>query len=422
MATSSGRDLTLWVIVSAIAHGLALSALPKLPVGPARAAAGELRVTLGVAAQGQSAQAQASSAPQAYAETPSTRPGARAGGASGQTEPAAKTKAKAAAVPSERAGGVSGQTKSAAKSEAKAKAATVPSERAGSVSAQADPAATSETAAAAPSQDSRPTPAEVRLQNAPAVAPAPVRAGRRQAADESPALAAAPAAKASPVRRRERRAQETHRWNESSHAAPETTELAAVTKALQPVAEPASPARRAAPAQLDAKQAVPAAEPDSVQASLSGARSSRAPAPLERSERLASADPVPPPREAAPALAGAASTETTLALAAPASAASEPSGKGRRDELMALLHREISRHKLYPLIARRQQREGRATISFRLYPDGRMDHVSVAHSSGFQPLDDAALEAVDGVAPFEAAGHYLAHVERFEVDVVFTLY
>jgi protein TonB len=419
VATSSGRDLTLWVIVSAIAHGLALSALPKLPVGPARAVAGELRVTLGVAAQGQSAQAQASRVPQAYAETPSTQPATRAGEASGQTEPAAKTKAKAAAVPSERAGGVPGQTKSAAKSEAKAKAKAEP---AGNVSAQADPAATSETAATAPSQDSGAAPAEVRLQNAPAVAPAAVRAERRQAADKSPALAAAAAAKASPVHRRERRAQETHRRNESSHAAPETTELAAVTKAVQPVPEPASPVRRAAHAPVDAKQAVPAAEPDSVQASESRARSSRAPAPLERSERLASADPVPAPREAAPAVAGAASTETTVALAAPASAASEPSGKGRRDELMALLHREISRHKRYPLIARRQQREGRATISFRLYPDGRMDHVSVAHSSGFQPLDDAALEAVDGVAPFEAAGHYLAHVERFEVNVVFTLY
>ena len=38
--------------------------------------------------------------------------------------------------------------------------------------------------------------------------------------------------------------------------------------------------------------------------------------------------------------------------------------------LISLLHEEIARHKQYPAMAKRQHREGTATVSFALHPDG----------------------------------------------------
>ena len=45
---------------------------------------------------------------------------------------------------------------------------------------------------------------------------------------------------------------------------------------------------------------------------------------------------------------------------------------GAHPELIRLLHAAISRHKRYPLSARRMRREGTAQLDFRLHADGRI--------------------------------------------------
>ena len=101
----------------------------------------------------------------------------------------------------------------------------------------------------------------------------------------------------------------------------------------------------------------------------------------------------------------------------------EPSGT-RHDlsSLLALLHEEITRNRQYPTIAKRQQREGTATVGFALHPNGAIEDLSVVSSSGFGGLDRAALLAVQEVAPFAPAGKYLNRAERFKVSIVFTLH
>jgi protein TonB len=103
------------------------------------------------------------------------------------------------------------------------------------------------------------------------------------------------------------------------------------------------------------------------------------------------------------------------------SAESDAAGAPDRLELLALLHEEISRHRRYPALARRQQREGTATVRFELEPSGRILDVDVVGSSGFQSLDRAALAAVKEVSPFRPASTYLQAAQRFEVRVVFEL-
>lgn len=89
--------------------------------------------------------------------------------------------------------------------------------------------------------------------------------------------------------------------------------------------------------------------------------------------------------------------------------------------ILALLHESISSNKEYPYIARRQRREGVATVGFVLHPDGSIRNTHLVSSSSAGVLDRAAITAVKRIEPFEQAHDYLERAEEFKIDVVFNL-
>lgn len=89
--------------------------------------------------------------------------------------------------------------------------------------------------------------------------------------------------------------------------------------------------------------------------------------------------------------------------------------------ILELLHRRISDHKEYPYLARRQRREGVATVAFVLHPDGTVENARLVSSSRAAALDRAALSAVKRIEPFKVAQEYLEQSEAFQVDVRFDL-
>ncbi len=93
----------------------------------------------------------------------------------------------------------------------------------------------------------------------------------------------------------------------------------------------------------------------------------------------------------------------------------------QQDSILALLHASISAKKEYPYLARRQRREGMATVGFILHPDGTIADTHLVHSSNANVLDRAALSAVKRIEPFKPATQYLERAETFKVDVVFSL-
>lgn len=137
--------------------------------------------------------------------------------------------------------------------------------------------------------------------------------------------------------------------------------------------------------------------------------------------------------DASTALAG---QQVILATARPTSVATptlddpvqSPAGApDERDRLRLLeltdrLHRAIERQKRYPLSARRLGREGTASVAFRLRPDGAIDDLEVAATSGEPALDRAALRAVSGISPFGEARAYLETSAPFRVDIAFRLH
>ncbi|MDX1512585.1 MAG: TonB family protein [Gammaproteobacteria bacterium] len=191
-----------------------------------------------------------------------------------------------------------------------------------------------------------------------------------------------------------------------------------------------------APAQSEAKQdRLVAAAPKPVQSPTPQARpvepantgpaSSKAPAPAakapdtkETAETGIDADPAP----GAGAVAAVVPEEGARPGPAGAPAASKrPAAEAGKRELLALLHQAINQNKRYPTLARRQRREGTATVRFRLSPSGEMDAVDIDRSSGFSALDTAAVSAVSRVAPFAPARTFLSEATRFKVDVTFRL-
>jgi len=124
----------------------------------------------------------------------------------------------------------------------------------------------------------------------------------------------------------------------------------------------------------------------------------------------------------------AAARQTSVATPTLDDPAQNPAGAAdERDHLRLLeltdrLHQAIERQKRYPLSAHRLGREGTASVAFRLRPDGAIDDLEVAASSGEPALDRAAMRAVSGISPFGEARAYLDTSAPFRVDIAFRLH
>lgn len=104
-----------------------------------------------------------------------------------------------------------------------------------------------------------------------------------------------------------------------------------------------------------------------------------------------------------------------------ASLAQATNASRQQHAILELLHRRISDEKQYPYLARRQRREGTATVAFVLHPDGKIENAHLVSSSRAGVLDRAALSAVKHIEPFRIAGEYLKQSEEFQVDIEFEL-
>ncbi len=104
-----------------------------------------------------------------------------------------------------------------------------------------------------------------------------------------------------------------------------------------------------------------------------------------------------------------------------ASVAQSTNASQQQHAILELLHRRISDNKEYPYLARRQRREGVATVAFVLHPDGKIENTHLVTSSRAAALDRAAISAVKNIEPFTIAQEYLEQSEEFQVEIKFDL-
>jgi len=67
---------------------------------------------------------------------------------------------------------------------------------------------------------------------------------------------------------------------------------------------------------------------------------------------------------------------------------------------LAEVRRLLEKHKTYPMMARRQHREGVVVVNFAIAKDGEITAYKISRSSGHQVLDGAAAEALQKVGRF----------------------
>jgi protein TonB len=63
-------------------------------------------------------------------------------------------------------------------------------------------------------------------------------------------------------------------------------------------------------------------------------------------------------------------------------------------EYLRGLQQAIGRNRFYPQGARRQDLTGVVAVAFTIHADGRLDDIRVSNGSGFDVLDQAALETL----------------------------
>lgn len=129
------------------------------------------------------------------------------------------------------------------------------------------------------------------------------------------------------------------------------------------------------------------------------------PAGREQRDRHRSGRPAPvevpagvePERRAASAPAPSASAGETRGAEAHASAAVEADTasfeRSLQSYLLGELHTALARHLRYPALARQRGWEGTVLLGLTVEPDGQLERVHVARSSGYDVLDRSALHA-----------------------------
>ena len=86
------------------------------------------------------------------------------------------------------------------------------------------------------------------------------------------------------------------------------------------------------------------------------------------------------------------------------------------------VRQRIADAKYYPRIARRRGMEGQPVIAFTLNKEGRLTKVDLAQTSGYQLLDQAALEAVHRAAPYpEIPAELNTNIFQFKLPISFVL-
>ena len=187
-----------------------------------------------------------------------------------------------------------------------------------------------------------------------------------------------------------------------------------------------------APGRSGASAAAPGAAPDHV-ASVTLATKRAAPPKAARKPRrrvedaraelasIAPVRPVAPARPDAPAnqdhAASHGDNEKANALPAAAGSGSGPArggagsagaaDGGAGDDPNSVAHADYARNPppVYPTAARRREQQGTVTVRVLIGADGSVERAEVAESSGFDSLDDAALDTVRSRWRFVPARH-----------------
>jgi protein TonB len=117
------------------------------------------------------------------------------------------------------------------------------------------------------------------------------------------------------------------------------------------------------------------------------------------------ATPKPPPPRRAPSVSPPVAArppveQPNVAKAAPPGPVAPLVDGQAAQQYLTALAAQINRSKFYPRASRRLHEQGTVVVSFVILRSGELTELSIAESSGYARLDDAALETLRRLSPF----------------------
>ncbi|WP_158006933.1 energy transducer TonB, partial [Piscirickettsia litoralis] len=91
------------------------------------------------------------------------------------------------------------------------------------------------------------------------------------------------------------------------------------------------------------------------------------------------------------------------------------------NKLVIYLNQVINAHKIYPEIAQELGNQGNVNVSFKLFPSGIIENLHIAQSSGYQRLDQAAIDTMKASVPFTQASQYIHQPQKFTLPIQYHL-
>ncbi len=86
------------------------------------------------------------------------------------------------------------------------------------------------------------------------------------------------------------------------------------------------------------------------------------------------------------------------------------------------LQRLVERHKYYPLQARRKGAQGKATVSFTVRRDGKIENIVLSRSSGKSILDQAAISTIKRISKAPPFPNSIKRSKwRFDMPITYNL-
>jgi protein TonB len=101
----------------------------------------------------------------------------------------------------------------------------------------------------------------------------------------------------------------------------------------------------------------------------------------------------------------------------------ESGGFGTRMDYLDMVRIKIENNKQYPEVARQRKLEGQVYVKFSILSDGRISGLQIVTSSGFDALDEAAIQAVKDASPFSSPPekYFEKGVIEIKVPIVFEI-
>jgi TonB family protein len=93
----------------------------------------------------------------------------------------------------------------------------------------------------------------------------------------------------------------------------------------------------------------------------------------------------------------------------------------RHNYLLGQLRTSLSRHLIYPALARKQGWQGIVTVALRIESDGLLKKIQIRQSSGYNVLDDSALNSLRKIKRLQTEEQYADRPHRLTLRVVYQL-